>query len=66
MDKDEERAAFKRQLNEAAAAVNDAINPFIGIHTIYTQMVDAGFTKQEACVIIGTCIGYQNSSGSGA
>lgn len=55
---------FKRMLNEAAAQVNDAVNPFIGIHTVYTQMIKAGFKQQEACTIIGVWFGYQNSAGS--
>lgn len=62
----EEQDAAIRQITEAMSAqVNDAIgNPLIALHNIYEQMVDAGFTRYEACTIIGVWMGYQGSIAS--
>lgn len=61
MSKDED--AFKRKLDEMAAQVNEGANPFIGMHVVFMQMLEAGFTVGQACTIIGTWIAHQAGMG---
>lgn len=50
---------FKRKLDAMGAQIKAGENPFIGLHVVFGQMVEAGFTDAQACTIIGTWIGYQ-------
>lgn len=48
-----DEAEFIRMLDIAAAKVDEAANIFVPVHEVFQQMQKAGFTRREACDILG-------------